>query len=136
MIKIPLHEIIQIGNQFTRWTVIGYPFQQTRYIDGADEWLVPCRCQCGFAHPVRVAMLFNGHSKSCGCLKGERKVLHGEAGRARTHLYRVWYSMKQRCYNLNHTGFKDYGARGIQVSLAWKESFISFRDYTLFNETC
>lgn len=124
---------IQIGDVFTRWTVVGLPFQQTKATDGANEWFVPCRCVCGFTRAVRVAQLFNHHSRSCGCLKNEPECLHGESGRARTHLYRVWYAMKSRCYNVKHRMFPHYGGRGILVCKEWRESFISFRDWANAN---
>jgi hypothetical protein len=127
--KEPNYKFIQIGDKFNRWTVIGLPFPQTRNIDGVCEWMVPCRCICGFARPIRVTMLFNGHSRSCGCLKGEKNIIHGEAGKARTRLYRVWYAMKARCTKPYSDSFKDYGARGIQICQEWQNSFIAFRDW-------
>lgn len=122
------YDTVKIGDTFERWTVIGERFPQTRSIDGSDEWFVPCRCVCGYARAVRIAQLLNGHSMSCGCKKGESNVLHGEAGRARTHLYRVWYAMKARCSNPRNQGYALYGGRGISVCDEWN-AFIIFRDW-------
>lgn len=36
-------------------------------------------------------------------------------------LYRVWGSMKQRCYDPNSPAFKYYGQRGIVVCQEWRE---------------
>ncbi len=33
----------------------------------------------------------------------------------------VWRGMKYRCYDVNHLGYKDYGARGIIVCARWLE---------------
>jgi hypothetical protein len=41
-------------------------------------------------------------------------------------LYRVWDTMKGRCYNPNHAKYKYYGARGILVCDRWKYSFENF----------
>ncbi len=48
-------------------------------------------------------------------------------GDSRTKLYKVWNTMKQRCYNPNHESYKNYGAVGISVCESWVESFESFR---------
>ena len=34
-------------------------------------------------------------------------------------LYRIWYSMKARCYRQSHNRYKYYGGRGIKVCNAW-----------------
>jgi len=37
-----------------------------------------------------------------------------------THeLYKTWLMMTARCYSVNHTAYKDYGGRGIQVCKRW-----------------
>ena len=35
-------------------------------------------------------------------------------------LYTRWGNMTQRCYNVSHTAYKDYGARGIKICDEWK----------------
>ena len=42
-------------------------------------------------------------------------------------LYTVWYGMRARCNNTNHSQFSNYGARGITVCDRWN-------DFTLFVE--
>ena len=46
------------------------------------------------------------------------KIVKGES-RKKNPLYKTWYDMKARCYNINHKSYKDYGGRGIKVSDAW-----------------
>ena len=41
--------------------------------------------------------------------------------------------MKQRCGNPNASGFKRYGARGIQVCEEWRESYEAFRSWAYGN---
>jgi len=48
--------------------------------------------------------------------------IHGKYG---TSEYKSWNMMKQRCYNPNYDGYKDYGARGIKICKRW-EVFINF----------
>ena len=40
--------------------------------------------------------------------------------------HKIWRNMKDRCYNSNHSGYKDYGGRGIQVCPEWRNSFTAF----------
>lgn len=39
----------------------------------------------------------------------------------------VWYNMRQRCYNPNNPGYKNYGGRGIKVCKRWHvyENFLA-----------
>lgn len=42
-------------------------------------------------------------------------------------LYRIWVTMRQRCRDVNHPQYKDYGGRGIKVCKRWDtfERFLS-----------
>jgi hypothetical protein len=44
----------------------------------------------------------------------------------RHHLYKVWSSLKQRCFNPRHRSFSRYGGRGITVCDRWRDSFKAF----------
>lgn len=55
---------------------------------------------------------------------------HGLNG---TRLYRVWHSVKNRCYNKNNHAFKYYGALGVTVCDEWKNDFVAFRKWMLEN---
>ncbi len=60
----------------------------------------------------------------------ERKELefHGAtAGKKQSRLYQVWAQMKLRCHNEKHPKYKNYGARGIHMCKAWRESFATFQ---------
>ena len=46
----------------------------------------------------------------------------------RHELYKVWDSMKQRCYNQNNPGYKNYGGRGIKVCDEWLNDFKRFAE--------
>lgn len=64
-----------------------------------------------------------------------------EAGRGKAfihkkepkRLYKAWIGMKERCHNLNHLQYKEYGGRGIKVCQEWRHNFIAFRDWALAN---
>lgn len=67
---------IRVGEKFGRWMVLGV----ARYHGGGDgiSWL--CRCECGTVHRVGQSCLLGGMSKSCGCLRRERKDLSISSG--------------------------------------------------------
>lgn len=54
---------------------------------------------------------------------------HGET---KTKLYRAYHSMKNRCSNVKHPHYKDYGGRGIIVSEEF-DTYEKFRDWSLLN---
>jgi len=54
---------------------------------------------------------------------GMAKTTHGMI---KSLEYRSWISMKQRCFNLNHKYYSNYGGRGITVCDRWKNSFENF----------
>lgn len=54
-------------------------------------------------------------------------------GKSKHPLYRKWHDMKKRCYNKNVDRYKSYGGVGIKVCDEWKNSFISFYDWSISN---
>lgn len=133
LMKEPAYTKVKIGDVFEYWEIIGDRFPQTRVIDGATDWFVPCRCKCGFYRAIRIHMLLNNHTKSCGCRPNKHNLIHGEAGReTRTHLYTTWHGMKERCSNPKRPYYERYGGRGISVCKEW-EKFEPFRDWAQKN---
>lgn len=45
----------------------------------------------------------------------------------------VWYDMKRRCLNKTHSGYKNYGGRGISICNEWKTSKKEFLKWALIN---
>lgn len=54
-------------------------------------------------------------------------------GKSNTKLYRVWNSMKQRCYNSNDKFYYCYGGRGIRMCDEWLNDFQAFYDWSIAN---
>ena len=48
-------------------------------------------------------------------------------GRSYASEYKVWQMMKQRCENIAHTSYDEYGGRGIKVCKQWQtfENFLA-----------
>lgn len=78
----------------------------------SPRWL--CQCDCGRSSLVRSNSLRTGHTRSCGCGKGDYRH-----GRARDSIYRIWVGILQRCNNPKRTEFRYYGGRGISVCERW-----------------
>jgi len=52
---------------------------------------------------------------------------HGQARKGQqTREWRIWSSMKDRCYCASHNSYKYYGGRGITVCDRWRTDFTAF----------
>lgn len=104
---------------------------------GSILWL--CSCDCGNEILVTGCHLRQlPGTRSCGCAKRERlqalaparleaNLRHGHAGRGeKSRAYHSWDAMIQRCTNPKTKAYKNYGGRGIQVCVRWRESFEAF----------
>lgn len=90
----------------------------------AYKWV--CMCDCGNKKEINIYSLLKGVTKSCGCLSIEKAKGRATHGKSRTTEHNIWKTIKQRCYNKNLDSYKRYGARGIKMSLRWKNSFSAF----------
>jgi hypothetical protein len=69
--------------------------------------------------------------KSCNdCVKDVRKRKHGMCF---TPIYYVWGDMKSRCNNKSHSGYENYGGRGITVCDEWRNDFLTFNKWAINN---
>jgi hypothetical protein len=103
-----------IGQQFGKLTVLEFTGARNykRY------W--KCLCECGNISEVITARLTNGHTKSCGCLSGEKH------GKCKIPEYAVWCGIIKRCSNIKEKAYKNYGGRGIAICGRWLHSFENF----------
>jgi hypothetical protein len=115
------------GKTFDRLTVI-----ERVKVPGANNAMWRCKCSCG-GEVVAAAGNIGRTTRSCGCLQIEtvRRVMTGNTSR-RTHNrtgtpeYQAWTKLKLRCYDPNNEKYPHYGARGITVCDAWRDSFEAF----------
>ena len=110
------------GQKFGRLEVQGFAGSVNKKL----TW--NCICVCGNTKIVLGCSLRNGHTQSCGCLAKEgNHTTHGhKRNKIPSKEYRACIQMKNRCFNINYPGYKNYGGRGIIVCPKWIESFESF----------
>lgn len=101
------------GQRFGRWQILEHA--------GPGNW--HCICDCGRAKQVRGSILTSGAYKSCGCLSGEGRRIHGMS---KSREYKIWGRTRDRCSIPKATAFKNYGGRGITVCERWRNNFEAF----------
>ncbi len=113
------------GQRFERLVVL-------RFVDKNQFrhslWL--CECDCGIEKIVLGYDLKSGHTKSCGCLQKEKASIvntkHGHTKNGKlSKTWITWRGMTQRCVDIGHKQYKDYGGRGITVCRRWR-NFVNF----------
>ena len=113
-----------IGEVYGRLTIIGDATTHTKHRR------VVVRCACGTEKECFLTVLRGGDAVSCGCYHYESLSTHGETS---TPLYRTWSNMKSRCYDVNAKYYPEYGGRGITVCAAWREDFMTFKNWAIQN---
>lgn len=110
------------GRRFGHWLVLQCDAAE---VNGKIKWL--CRCDCGEVKSVAGGNLRQGLTTSCGCFQkkdaSERFTTHGKS---KARVYRIWLTMRRRCYEPAFKGYPDYGGRGIAVCDRWRNSFENF----------
>lgn len=110
------------GLKFGRLLVLSLAGKQIQK-NGLNVFYWDVECDCGSVSKVRSQSLSGGFTASCGCLQREVALsyegekTHGLTG---SKEYQTWSNMIQRCTNPKHSGFKNYGGRGIRVCERWK----------------
>lgn len=111
-----------IGAKFNRLTILRYWGTTPK---GAKKVL--CECECGKQTIAVFSRVKSGETKSCGCLREERKIKAKTThGMSNSPTYETWASMKARCNNQNAANYYNYGGKGIRVCDRWNNSFESF----------
>jgi hypothetical protein len=102
---------------------------------------------CGNVYEVTLGNLVNRTCPviSCGCAKRDATVKRNKSpemravsaangranathGLSKTHQYKVWSSILDRCYNPRCRAYKNYGGRGITMCDRWRDPEVFIRD--------
>lgn len=110
-----------IGKRYGRLTVIDVKDKCVRKFK--------CSCDCGNIYYAVPHDLEDGSVKSCGCLKDDIS----ENAVSSDRLYKVWQSMKERCFNKSSKHYRNYGGRGISICEQWTNDYLSFKRWAYSN---
>lgn len=115
------------GMRFGRLTVLE---QGEKSRCGRIRW--KCSCDCGKQITTQAAHLVSGHTRSCGCYNKDRiRDVFTTHGGTHTRLFRIWGSMKTRCYNPRSKTYCYYGGRGVTICSEWLHNFDAFQDWAM-----
>jgi len=116
---------IKQGDRFGKLTIIK---EVGRIIlpSGQKNRAFLCKCDCGNEKEIRLLHLIRGRIKTCTiCTK--------RADLEYPKLYRVWKSIKERCYLESYINAERYSKRGIKVCDEWLYSYNNFKEWALNN---
>lgn len=68
------------------------------------------------------------HTEEFKKMQAELNTTHGLS---KTKIYKIFYGMKQRCYNENNPEYKNYGGRGIKICDEWLNDFTKFYEWMI-----
>ncbi len=95
---------------------------------------VLAKCDCGIIKNYILTDIVSGKTKSCGCyhkkIMIKRNTIHGKA---KHPLFSIWRNIKERCYNINNSDYKFYGANGVRMCDEWIDNFKAFYDWCIKN---
>lgn len=112
------------GKKFGKLTVISYAFSK----DGKRFW--KCKCDCGNEIFVYTARLTIGEKTNCGCDFYRTQTKHNLY---KSRIYKIFTSMKQRCYNPKNPEYKNYGLRNIKICDEWLNDRLKFINWAYKN---
>ena len=128
-----------VGEKHGHLTIIA-AFRDTARPDHGKRSSLLCRCDCGNLVIVRQRWhLATGNTTSCGCVSGQHthkltpdSPEFPRIARALTALYSTWRGMKRRCSSPRDREWSLYGKRGVTVCKAWRDSYLEFARWALF----
>ena len=105
---------IKLNDKFGSLTTID-EVERIKLPSGQYNRAFLCKCDCGNEKIIRLSHLIRGRIKTGGNCNQTNDL-----GNAK--LYRVWRSMKERCYLSSYIRAERYSQRGIKVCDKWLES--------------
>lgn len=110
------------GDKFNSLTLVAFSRRNSR---STAYWI--CVCDCGVEKELQVGAVRTGNLKSCGCRRSSALSVAAKThGLSNSSEWRIWASMRNRCYNKNNINYPYWGQRGIVVCDRWRDSFEAF----------
>lgn len=106
--------------------------QVGRTSGGNGLWLCVCDCDEHNKKIIRADLLKSGKTTSCGCLIRELNTsrLTKYFDEDSKRIARIFYGMRNRCYNKHDPNYQNYGARGITICDEWLSDYTKFVDWS------
>ena len=96
-----------------------------------NKTMVLAQCKCGVVKEYQTQNILNGVTKSCGCYNVSCREKPTSIKKHK--LYRVYWAMKDRCYNSNNKHYDRYGGRGITICDKWLDDYEVFYNWCMNN---
>jgi len=92
------------------------------------------KCSCGNEVEVFINSAKAGTTVSCGCYNLEKLKERGTKHGYYNHpVYRIWAHVRSRCYNENCKEYFNYGGRGVEMCVEWKDDPKSMVEWCISN---
>ena len=122
---------IEVGMRFGTLTVLRRDEDRIQPSGRIRKYWI-CKCDCGVTKSYREDAL--PKLTSCGCKRDkDNAIRQTKHSLARTRLYKIYYSMINRCCNVKCSEYNRYGGRGITVCDAWKNDNTAFFQWAMAN---
>lgn len=109
----------------------GYYLETAR---GKKRLFAVCEClTCHNQFEIRYDTLNHLHGHDCPQCNIKAKGQLQRKPHREHRLWRIWWAMKDRCYNKNNNHYKDYGERGIIICDEWLADFETFYNWAIDN---
>lgn len=121
-----------IGTEVNNCTVINASYLVKE--NGRKRLFVDAKCnKCGTIFNIRYDTLKALHGDNCPKCNNKEHIQQKIKPYRHTKLYRIYYAIKQRCYNTKDRNYKHYGGRGIIMCDEWLNSFNVFYKWSINN---
>lgn len=120
-------EINIIGKRYGRLVVLSYSHSV-----GYRKYYL-CQCDCGKQTCVLKGNIMSGKQVSCGCYRLQALTQAIKLPDGYSHLGRIFYQMKRRCYDKSSNRYYRYGGRGIKICDEWLSDINCFRRWAVEN---
>lgn len=104
------------GMKFNHLKVVG--LYGRKITKNCKQALWKCECDCE-KHNIVFSTGNNLKSGKIDCCEECKKSEYSQNRLSRTRIGKIWYGMKDRCYNPSRNSYERYGGRGIEICPDW-----------------
>lgn len=102
--------------------------------NGRKRLFVDAKCnKCGTVFNIRYDTLKSLRGDNCPNCNNKSRVNKMMKPYRHTKLYRVYYAIKQRCYNAENNAYQYYGGRSVKMCDEWLNDFETFYKWAMNN---